>query len=572
MLHFLRRHPSLAVLLFGAVILSFVVFMAPSSRTGFGGSSNPVVGTLYGRSIQLEEYRQALKESRLNFLLRYGEWPNNSQRARQMGYDSEREALNRLLVIEKQRQLGIQIPDEALIAWIREHPLFQGDGENPSFDKGRYEFFMTNVFPRGNVSRADFHEYARHEIGMQELSSLVGLPGELVTPLEAKENVREEFRKAQTEMVVFSLSNHVDQINLTDTDIEEYYRNNQALYRVPERLRVSYVEFAFTNYLAEADQTLATNANLEVQIDQVYANRGKEAFRDEEGQIMPEDEAREQIRGELRDEVAHLIAKRKANEFATVVIESSDNEENPGAAFFEQKARELGLEPHLTAPFSRFQSPPGLKVGRDFSQTAFQLGQEEPYSLPLEGEEAFYVLAIQERIPSSVQPLEEVRDRVVTQLRQDRLRELTREAGEAFYVTLTNQMAAGKGFQEIVEAAGKEVVPVPPFSLRDTSITGYSSGETGVSLTDLKNAAFSLSPGEVSQYLSSRQNGFILHLIQMLPISDLRVDDEYPEVMADMRTQRRIAAFNDWFQSALENAHSTLPVSSTEPTAESSPQ
>ena len=83
MLHFLRRHTFLAVLIFGATIISFVFFMGSSNQRGASGSANANLGTVYGKPVPLAEFLEARREARLSYLFRFGEWPRQHQEQRQ---------------------------------------------------------------------------------------------------------------------------------------------------------------------------------------------------------------------------------------------------------------------------------------------------------------------------------------------------------------------------------------------------------------------------------------------------------------------------------------------------------
>src|SRR5882762_6403225 len=119
MLGHIRRHQKwLWVLVAGATIISFVVFMDPNfgrrgrGMRGSGGGNDKVFGYINGRVISREELNQIHEEARLSFLLSYGRWPEEDDMSRQM-FNPDRAVPERLLLVEKLKELNIQVSDAA---------------------------------------------------------------------------------------------------------------------------------------------------------------------------------------------------------------------------------------------------------------------------------------------------------------------------------------------------------------------------------------------------------------------------------------------------------------------------
>ena len=560
MLHFLRKHTIIAGLIFGATILSFVVFMGNPGTSGSGGpTAGDAIGMIDGQPITLAEYQDAQKEVNLNYLFRFGTFPNSQ--ANQFGFDLKAETANRLAVSHFQERAGIVTPDTAVVDWIRQMPAFTAP-ESGAFDKSRYDAFVTNALGRV-ITRDDFERFARHELGNRLVSAMGGIPGEMVTPMEAKESLREELKEAKVQLVVFKSADFSDQVEITNEAIQEYFEANQALYREQEKIIVNYIRFASTNYLEEAEINLSTNANLTTYITDMYAARGADSFRDEEGQLMTEEAARAQLRDEIKEQSAKIAARRDANEFASLVVEAADERIAAGTAFspiefFTEKAEEGDHDVQISAPFARFQTPTGMNVGREFYEAAYALTETDPFSAPIEGEDGYYVLSVNTRVPSRAKELAEVRAQVENSFKNEKVRELVRDAGQTFHAALTSSMADGLSFSEAVAAAGRELLEPPSFSLRTTSLPEFSFATTGVSVSELKNAAFGISPGDTSDFIPARQNGFVLHLTELLDAEEAAVEAELEDTLADMRNQRRLAAFSDWFKHQTDLARLSL--------------
>src|SRR5205823_8863610 len=134
------------------------------------------------------------------------------------------------------------------------------------------------------------------------------------TPREAEAAYRQENEQLSAEVVLFSATNYLAGVEASAEALAQFYTNNMALYRIPDRAQVSYVKFAATNYLAEADQQLAQVTNLTQQLDSIYQQRGADFYKDAEGKTLPHDAAIEKIKEEQRQRLGLSVARKKAGE------------------------------------------------------------------------------------------------------------------------------------------------------------------------------------------------------------------------------------------------------------------
>src|SRR5262245_31911424 len=118
----IRRHQKwLWVVIMSATIISFVVYFSPNVGGGRGGGGGGVFsgggsenfGSIGGRSLSREELMQAKLEAYLRYRLYSGSWPGQDDFSRQM-FNEDREMENRLLVLEKLRELDVKVSDEAV--------------------------------------------------------------------------------------------------------------------------------------------------------------------------------------------------------------------------------------------------------------------------------------------------------------------------------------------------------------------------------------------------------------------------------------------------------------------------
>jgi hypothetical protein len=462
----------------------------------------------------------------------------------------ERETMNRLFLIRKLKQLNVEVSDKAVADQITEYPFLK-DRTNGQFDKQIYDRFLKTTLAQAGYTAADFHEYAAHDAGIEHLIPLAGLTGDLVTPREAETSFRQEREQVSAHVMVFPASNHISQVQLDPLALAQFYTNRQAAYRVPERMVVSYVKFEMTNSFPLADQELEKMTNLAQIVDRFYLSRGTNSFTDDTGKPLAPEAAKEKIKQQFREELALRDARKKANEFAHELFEQSNQGD-----FLEKLAAAKGYLSRTTEPFAEYSPPVDLKVPSNFGQTAFKLTPEVPFGGPITGEDGVYIIAFKSRIPSTIPPMDSVR----TQLTEDYInfqsRELAPQAATNFFNTLTNKLAQGQSFQAIGSEEKVTPIKLSPFS-RSTQSVPELEGRLG--LPEVKNAAFTVPPGQNAAFAASREGAFVLHVDGKLPVPETELKHDLPDYLAELRERRRYAAFSDWFRKEMEQARVIPP-------------
>ncbi len=549
----IRRHQKwLWAVISTAVIISFVVYFNPNQKysRGSSGGGASTVGSMYGKAVDRSDYVDAYREAELRYLFSYGEWPGNDEMTRQLR-PVERETRNRLLLIHKLKELNIVVPDDAAANWITE--AFAGK-DNKVVRKEDVDRFVANqLTPRG-VRAEDFFRFARHEVGIQHLISVAGVSGRLVTPQEAEFSFRREKEEIEAEIALFPITNFIGAVTIDAAAVATYYTNQAAVYRVPERVQVSYLSFPASNYWAMAESQMAKETNLSLRLDQIYQQRGTNYYVDTNGAPLAVAVARERIRGEMRDNLSLVEARRAASEVASLLLDTSGAKV---ASNLDKLALTKGLSLKTSDAFSQDDSPKGMKTPARFAAQAFALTTEEPFiEEPVVGEDVVYVVALKRRLASEIPPLDSIRLRVVEDYRRTQALTLARVAGMAFAGSVTNALAQGKTFEAAAEANHVKYVKLSPFSQTTRSLPEL---DFRTDVSSVKNVAFTLQPGQVSTFTSSRDGGFVVHVVRHIPVSDQAVAAELASFTANLRRTRLQEAFSTWLQKEMELAQMHLP-------------
>lgn len=531
------------------VIPSFVIFFSPDAR--WRRDRREVdLGSINGKPITPEQYLSAKKEAYLSFFFRHGQWPDRSEAAKQFGFDEERETYGRLLLIEKLNDMGVNVSTESAAALARDF-LVRVAGTNAPPNQILEALYQKILRPNG-LTKLDFERYIRHEAGIFHLVTIAGVPGRLVTPQEAEQIYRRENQEVLVDVVFFNASNYISSVpNPEPQVLSQFYSNNMASYRLPERVQVAYVKFELSNYLAEAKTELSKITNLTQRLREVYLQRGTNYFKDADGKPLSEEAAIEKLKGEFLESIAHDISMKKAFEFVSKFPESGVNLQT-----FVSIATSNNLVVQYTEPFDE-DGPENLRVPNKFVNIAFSLTREEPVSLsPIEGEDGTYVIALRDRLPSIVPPLEAIKEKVIADYKRQQALDIAQTRGKIFYNTLTNAIALKKSFTEACLDAKYSPVSLPPFS---RSTRALENVQLPVNLNEIKRVAFDLAPGQVSQFIPTREGGMIIYVRSVLPIDEQKMHKELPQFIASIRQTRLYEAADLWLQKQRQAMQMVVP-------------
>src|SRR5262249_16725942 len=200
-----------------------------------------------GEKITAEDLEHVGEEVSLEyFFMSGGNWLTSEAEAKKMGFDVEQRKYGRLLLIQKMKQLGIDI--NPTIAGQYANEMLRPMAQRVHLSSAQ-AFYTQVLKPRG-IQMDDFDRFIRHELGIQELIATVGLSGKLVTPQETEALYIREHQELSTEALFFSASNYLDKVVVTPDAVAKFYTNQMANYRLPERVQVAFVKFALSNYAA----------------------------------------------------------------------------------------------------------------------------------------------------------------------------------------------------------------------------------------------------------------------------------------------------------------------------------
>lgn len=536
----IRRHQKwLWFVIIGFMIVGLLWWTDQTTgRTDGGVGASGSAPQINGKKITQKILADAQNEVRLLYFLNFRKWPEQDQeRAQQIGFDLETEAYLRLFRTGKAAEAGVRVSDQAIVDLV--HRLL---GDYP-IDK-----FAKEVLEPNRLKLDDFERFVTHDAAIQQLSSVIGAAGRLIPPAEAEAIYHREHQELAGDIVFFHLSNYVSKVVITNGALASWHSNQAARYRVPDKIRVSYVEFAKSNFIAEADKQFATLTNLDLQLRELYYKSGTNSFKDTNGNVLSESAALAQIKEDQHGRLALSYAERKANEFANKLYDKKEQR----AENLEIVAREDGLNVQVTMPFDIETGPTNLDVSPKFTEIAFKLNAtENPVSFqPIPGENGVYIIALKEMIPGRPQSFDEVRDKVTDDYKRFSAFTLTRNEATNFIAKASSAMAQGKTFEEVAQQLSLKAETLPPISRSTESLTNL---EERLNVRQLKSIMFSLEPGKVSSYIPNPpEGGYVVYVRAKLPFDETKLRQELPKFIAELRYQKQNEIFGQWFRKEIE--------------------
>jgi hypothetical protein len=527
-------------------IISFVVFMGKAPSRSGGGFSGGDYGKIYGQVISPLQYDEARREFFISYWEQTGEWPDKNSAL--SSTEIEQEVYSYLIMQLKANELGIHVGDDAAASaagdLLRSPALLRMFGTTEPIPAT--EFVKKILNPEG-LTAADFERAVRTRVAINQLVTLLGLPGELITPQEAGTMYDREYQEISAQAVFFSASNYLFQASMSPGALADFYTNNMAAYREPDQVQVNYVVFNVSNYLEQSKAEWA-KTNFEETVSAIYSQYGATEFANEKSP----DAAKAKIRQLVINRRALDDANRQANDFVTALYAMNPVQPDNLNTLAKQK----NLPVYTSAPFGAETGPEDFSAPTALTKAAFQLNADSPYTGPIAASDAVYVIALAKQLPSSIPTLDTIRDRVTRDFLTEQAVALAQRAGTNFSYSAHIQTAMGQKFSKLAEASGLTPVTMSPFSLSSSEVPELGDH---AELNQLKRAAFSTPPGKVSPFVPSAEGGFVVYVQSLLPVDQAEKSTNFPKFLAELRRTRLNEAFNLWINAELNRELRNTP-------------
>ena len=251
----------------------------------------------------------------------------------------------------------------------------------------------------------------------------------------------------------------------------------------------------------------------------------------ETAHTKPFDEVKDSIKAPLMQSKADKVASDEADQMSSLIRRSNKSS-------LDDLAKQFHLVTGETRPISA--ADPVLEFGnsQEAKDAIFRQRQGE-LSTPIRTDRGYLVLDVTQIIPAHQGTLEEVRDKVISNLKQQKATELARTKAQ----DLAKRAKAGEKFAATAKALGLEA-KTSDLLARNGSISGAASGKQ---LSD----AFTLKPGDVAPPLSLGSNWMVYQVVDKQEPNPADFEKQKKDLTDQVLQSKRDLAFQA-FRTALE--------------------
>ncbi|MFH0732792.1 MAG: SurA N-terminal domain-containing protein [Candidatus Omnitrophota bacterium] len=388
--------------------------------------------------------------------------------------DLGEQAWDRLLLLQYAKRRRLNASNRDVIERIAQMQLFQRGGY---FDKSGYDYIVENIF---GISERQFEESVREDIIISKL--VEAMQNEVtVSDEEILEGYRIKNEKADISYILINADSFKNEVVIDDKELEPFYNANTEQFRSPEKINAYYVKAPFA--AGEAESSAGDKAKKE--------------------------------------------AERLAHEINDYLNTGED---------FSALAQKYNLELKETGPFALSEEIPEIGLSYPFSITTASLGDEKTNDV-VEEKDAFYVIKLKEKTPSSIRSFQEAQADVRLALIADKADKLALASAQNY----ADILKSGKDtLENISQQLGVELNKRQDIA-RQSSVDGVGNNPEFNSACFSINEQGSVGPVKV-------ENGYaIIRLDKLKPPDQAAFEKEKQEFSKELLDKKRGKFFEDWF-------------------------
>jgi len=580
MMRQMRENTKWIMLVTAIAFVALMVFEWGMDISGRSGGGVGELGEVNGEPITYDMYQGAYRNL-YDQVSRSQEDPITSAQNREIEDAAWNEVVSQVLIQQELARRGIQVSDQEIREAARfspppqlmEDPLFQTEGR---FDIQRYQNFLANAADEQFLTQLE--TYYREVIPQSKLMRQV-TAGVYFTKAELWEAYREANEQVRLRYLALNPSLRIpdEDVEVTDREIQTYYREHEEDFQVPAQAEVRYV--TLTKAPLQEDTAAARGRAQEIRrelldgadfADVAQRESGDEASAAQGGDLgtiargqmgpvfdsvafsIPVNRISEpvktpngfhilQVESRQGDsaQVRHiLIPVERTNESEIRLLTLADTLEVLGEMkTLDEAAEDLGLPVQTQQLSELFPFLPGVGQISDGLLWVFEEGTPGEVSPVFEDRTAFYMMELVSSTPAGTQSMEEARptiDRILrvqkkVVLAQEEAQEMAQRAREAGTLEVL-----GDGDELQVQEAGP--------GARNDFFQGLGVQNKAV------GAAFGLDEGEISDPVTWNNNVYLVQTLEKIPADSTAFEEELDSQRSRLSFQVQQQRLQQWIQ------------------------
>ena len=387
-------------------------------------------------------------------------------------------------------ELKLGVSDARIKQEIVTTPTFQNNGK---FDNTLYQQTLQN----NGISAETYAGYVREALRLEQLQSGLGTTAFSV-PAQQEKLAKLFFQSRQIRLANLPLANEIAKQEVSDEEIQAYYDAHKAEFTIPETVKVQYLDLS--------GAAIENNINItDVEIAQYY--------QDNKPQFTTQGQQR----------LAHIQVKTEQQ--AQELYQQLQNGAN-----FADLAKNHSIDPTSAergGDLSWVSAGEFPKVFED-AANALAVGQ---YSQPVNLDNHYHIILVEERKEPQLQPLESVKAQIAAQIRQNLV-------NTQFYSI--EKRVAEKAFEDpsslnaAAEVGGVKVQETGYFSRHDIPAElNYPNVVSAVFDSDLSQGGSNSEPMNVGE-----QHSVVVRVLDHKPQSIKTLDEAKADITAHLKHQK----------------------------------
>ncbi|TQI79219.1 peptidyl-prolyl cis-trans isomerase D [Serratia fonticola] len=257
------NHVVLKIIL-GLIILSFVL----TGVVSYQGSAGDYAAKVNGQVIERAQLEQAFQSERSRMQQQLGdqfsELAGNEGYMQQLRHQVLSQMIDRTLLDQYAKKLGLNVSDEQVKDAIRKEPYFQTDGQ---FDNAKY----LDLISRLGYSAENYAQSMRQQLINQQVIQGFG-SSDIIPPSEAQAMVALMLQERDVRLATIDLKAMLAKQSVTDDELKAFYEQNKNSFIAPELVKVSYIPL---DAAAMQDKVTVSEADISAYYDQHQSNYGQ---------------------------------------------------------------------------------------------------------------------------------------------------------------------------------------------------------------------------------------------------------------------------------------------------------
>lgn len=519
----------------GIIIVIFIglVFALWGIGDYLTGAQEKFAAKVDDLQISQSQFDQALAQQRQRLQQTFqGELPEGEAFEQRLKQQVLEQLITQRVLQKMVAEEGYRVPDQVLAQQIKVMEAFQQDG---AFSNDAYQA----IVGAQGMSVKEFENLFRSDLAIQQLQDAV-MQSSIVGKAELEILNRIQNQSRQVNYLLFADDYYMDQVEVTDEEIRDYFAANQQAYMNPETVRVAYVEITEDDLLK--DIPLDEEALQRLYDDYVASQSGKEQRKARHILIeLPSDASAQEQQARESEAAAILKQLQQGASFAQLAGEHSSD---PGSA---SQGGDLGW-------ISRGMMLP------EFEQALFALDKGEISGL-VKTSFGYHIVRVDEVRAEKTDSFADKKAELTQMLQARALEDQFYERSELMATTAYEN---DRSLQEVADVLGVKIKTSERFS-RDAG-EGIAASEV------VRKAAFDtvvLNEGRNSDIIEvAPYHAVVLRIETHTEATPRQLDEVKSSIATLIRSQKAAEKARTAAQAALTEVEAGTPISSLQTPAE----